>query len=89
MKKIFLAGVILFLMIFSSKVNSSNNQKYMLFLGASITSGFGLADSDSFPGQIQNIMDGFGINVKILNAARPGAASWHGLQQLQQLEIIR
>ena len=55
----------------------------LLFLGASITSGFGLPKELSFPYRIQQFLKEQGSDIIILNAAVPGATSPDGILQLR------
>jgi len=57
----------------------------VLFLGDSITAGYGLDIGQAFPGQIQKKIDAKGWNFKVINAGQSGDTSAGGLTRLDWL----
>jgi acyl-CoA thioesterase-1 len=54
----------------------------LLFLGDSLTAGFGLAESEALPARIQKRLDEAGLRYRALNAGRSGDSSAGGLARL-------
>jgi acyl-CoA thioesterase-1 len=59
--------------------------KIVLFLGNSITAGYGLDPSQAFPARIQEKIDAKGWNFKAVNAGQSGDTSTGGLSRLDWL----
>jgi acyl-CoA thioesterase-1 len=59
--------------------------KIVLFLGNSITAGYGLDPSQAFPARIQEKIDAKGWNLKAVNAGQSGDTSTGGLSRLDWL----
>lgn len=59
--------------------------KVVLFLGDSITAGYGLDDSAAFPALVQKKIDANGWNFKVVNAGQSGDTSAGGLSRLDWL----
>jgi acyl-CoA thioesterase-1 len=59
--------------------------KIVLFLGNSITAGYGLEPSQAFPARIQKKIDAKGWNFKVVNAGQSGDTSAGGLSRLDWL----
>jgi acyl-CoA thioesterase-1 len=59
--------------------------KIVLFLGNSITAGYGLDPSQAFPARIQEKIDAKGWNFKVVNAGQSGDTSAGGLSRLDWL----
>ena len=59
--------------------------RIVLFLGDSITAGYGLDISQAFPAQIQNKIDAKGWNFKVVNAGQSGDTSAGGLGRIDWL----
>ena len=59
--------------------------KIVLFLGNSITVGYGLDPSQAFPARIQEKIDAKGWNFKVVNAGQSGDTSAGGLSRLDWL----
>ena len=59
--------------------------RIILFLGDSITAGYGLDISQGFPAQIQKKIDVRGWNFKVINAGQSGDTSAGGLSRLDWL----
>lgn len=60
-----------------------SDKPVILFLGASVTSGFGIPLKNAYPALIQSHINKAEINLKVLNAAVPGASTVDGLQQMR------
>ena len=61
------------------------NRGVILFLGDSITAGYGLELSDAYPALIQEKIDARGWSFKVVNAGQSGDTSAGGLQRLDWL----
>jgi acyl-CoA thioesterase-1 len=59
--------------------------KIVLFLGNSITAGYGLDPSQAFPARMQEKIDAKGWNFKVVNAGQSGDTSAGGLSRLDWL----
>ena len=59
--------------------------KIVLFLGNSITAGYGLDPSQAFPARIQEKIDAKGWNFKVVNAGQSGDTSAGGLSRMDWL----
>ncbi len=59
--------------------------KTLLFLGDSITAGYGVEPSQAFPALIQSKIAAKGWNVKVINAGQSGDTSAGGLSRLEWL----
>src|SRR5712692_6978477 len=59
--------------------------KIVLFLGNSITAGYGLDPAQAFPSRIQEKIDAKGWNFKVVNAGQSGDTSAGGLSRLDWL----
>jgi acyl-CoA thioesterase-1 len=59
--------------------------KIVLFLGNSITAGYGLDPAQAFPARIQEKIDAKGWNFKVVNAGQSGDTSAGGLSRLDWL----
>jgi acyl-CoA thioesterase-1 len=59
--------------------------KIVLFLGNSITAGYGLDPSQAFPARIQEKIDAKGWHVNVVNAGQSGDTSAGGLSRLDWL----
>lgn len=70
------------LLLFSS--NYAHAQYTILFLGDSLTEGYGLEEDESFPSLIENKLAENGYdNVRVVNAGVSGSTSASGLSRLQ------
>jgi acyl-CoA thioesterase-1 len=59
--------------------------KTVLFLGDSITAGYGVDPSEAYPAIIQNKIDAKGWRFKVINAGQSGDTSAGGLNRLEWL----
>jgi acyl-CoA thioesterase-1 len=59
--------------------------KTILFLGDSITAGYGIDPSEAFPARIQQRIDARGWSFKVINAGQSGDTSAGGLSRLDWL----
>jgi acyl-CoA thioesterase-1 len=60
----------------------TKNGKNILFLGNSITAGYGVGESQAFPALIQNKIDSLKLNYKVINAGISGETSADGLSRI-------
>ncbi len=65
-------------------VPETSSHKTIVFLGASLTSGYGLPASDAFPGVYNRLLQTHGKETTLYNVASPGASSRDGLLQLEK-----
>ncbi len=72
-------------MAFLCLVGATPLPKHILFLGDSITSGYGLESSQAHPALIQAKIDAKGWNFKAINAGQSGDTSAGGLNRLNWL----
>jgi acyl-CoA thioesterase-1 len=69
-------------------------EKVILFFGNSLTAGYGLEPSESFPALIQEKIDSLGYNYKVVNAGVSGETTSGGLNRIdwvlerQQVDIF-
>jgi len=63
----------------------ASDPKIVLALGDSLTAGYGLAQPDAFPGQLQAALVDLGANVTVVNAGVSGDTSAGGRSRLQWL----
>ncbi|MBX7150473.1 arylesterase [bacterium] len=63
----------------------SQDQKNIVFLGNSLTAGFGVEPSEAYPSLIQNKIDQAGLNFKIINAGISGETTSGGLRRMDWL----
>jgi acyl-CoA thioesterase-1 len=77
----------LFLLVFASLVSTAAGQtpKTILFLGDSITAGYGIDPSEAFPARIQQRIDARGWRFRVVNAGQSGDTSAGGLSRLDWL----
>lgn len=61
------------------------NEQVILALGDSLTAGYGLAEQESFPVQLQKALSGNGHAVRVINAGVSGDTSAGGLARLDWL----
>jgi acyl-CoA thioesterase-1 len=58
------------------------NKKNIIFLGNSITAGYGVGESEAFPALIQNKIDSLKLPYKVINAGISGETSADGLSRI-------
>ncbi len=74
------------LRIFADDKNSKKkSRKTVLFLGNSLTAGYGLQKSQAFPALIQQKIDSLGWNFEVVNAGLSGETSSGGLRRINWL----
>ncbi len=57
----------------------------VLFLGTSLTAGYGLPMEDAFPARVQNRIDADGFCYRVVNAGVSGDTSAGGLRRIEWL----
>lgn len=62
----------------SSQAQDNKQDKVILFFGNSLTAGYGLDPSESFPTLIQKRLDSLGYNYKVINAGLSGETTASG-----------
>ena len=65
--------------------NSKKKSKTILFLGNSLTAGYGLQKSQAFPALLQQKIDSLGWNFEVVNAGLSGETSAGGLRRINWL----
>jgi acyl-CoA thioesterase-1 len=73
--------------------DSEAERKYILFFGNSLTAGYGLDESESFPSLIQMRIDSIGLPYQVINAGLSGETSAGGLGRIdwvlrQQIDVF-
>lgn len=66
----------------SSLANNNSKDKIILFFGNSLTAGYGLDPSESFPTLIQKKLDSLDYNYKVINAGLSGETTASGNNRL-------
>ena len=64
---------------------AASEPKTILFLGNSLTAGYGLDATQAFPALIQDRIDSLGWNFKVINAGQSGDTSAGGLRRIDWL----
>jgi len=64
---------------------AASEPKAILFLGNSLTAGYGLDATQAFPALIQDRIDSLGWNFKVINAGQNGDTSAGGLRRIDWL----
>lgn len=67
----------------SGSVSPAAAPKRLVFLGDSLTSGYGLAESESYPSQVQRLIDSAKLDWQVTNAGVSGDTSQGGLERLE------
>jgi acyl-CoA thioesterase-1 len=75
------------------QTDSEAERKYILFFGNSLTAGYGLDESESFPSLIQMRIDSIGLPYQVINAGLSGETSAGGLGRIdwvlrQQIDVF-
>jgi len=65
-----------------SEPTVTQNKKNIIFLGNSITAGYGVGESEAFPALIQNKIDSLKLPFKVINAGISGETSADGLSRI-------
>lgn len=63
----------------------NSNERTILFMGNSLTAGFGLEPSEAFPALIQQKINGAGMNFKVVPAGLSGETTTSGLRRIDWL----
>lgn len=63
--------------------NPANKERIILFFGNSITAGYNLDLTESFPALIQNRLDSLGYSYQVVNAGLSGETSGGGLNRIE------
>lgn len=64
------------------EVEKENKEQVILFYGNSLTAGYGLDPSESFPSNIEDMIDSLGLKYKVVNAGLSGETTSGGLKRL-------
>ena len=72
-------------LLLASNVMAEDKKQTVLFVGDSITAGFGIDEDDAFPALIQSRLDSLGWNVSAVNAGLSGETSSGGLRRINWL----
>ena len=67
----------------SDKEQLDQGRRRLALLGDSLTSGYGLAESESYPVQLQRLLDNQGFEWDVLNAGVSGDTTQGGLERLE------
>ncbi|MCW8916391.1 MAG: arylesterase [Magnetovibrio sp.] len=80
-------GVLLIVVfgLWSEDSRADNKAKTILALGDSLTAGYGLAQSDAFPVQLQAVLQQAGHNIEVINGGVSGDTSAGGRSRLEWL----
>ena len=82
MKTIFTRNIIFFITLFYFFGSCSDNRPTLLFLGDSLTSGYGVKEKFAFPALIEQQLPEF----RVLNQGRPGATTSSFLQNWEEIK---
>jgi len=83
MNKAFINILLSFLLTLSASQGLAQEELTILFLGDSLTEGYGLDEEESFPSLVKEILAADGINIRVLNAGISGSTSASALSRLQ------
>jgi acyl-CoA thioesterase-1 len=64
---------------------AADDRPVVLFLGTSLTAGYGLTEDQAFPALIQERLDSAGIDLRVVNAGVSGETSAGGLRRIDWL----
>jgi acyl-CoA thioesterase I len=83
--RLFPTLILLFVsVLFTAQNVKAQDQYTVLFLGDSLTEGYGLEDGESFPSLIENKLEADGLeHIQVINAGISGSTSASGLSRLQ------
>ncbi len=73
------------LILFSALIGATASEPVILFLGDSITAGYGLELSQAYPALLQEKVDAKGWRFKVVNAGQSGDTSAGGLNRMDWL----
>ncbi|MCH6236200.1 arylesterase [Cognataquiflexum rubidum] len=66
----------------TSKTETVQSKKLILFFGNSLTAGYGIEAEDAFPGLTAARIDSLGLNYRVINAGLSGETTASGLSRL-------
>jgi acyl-CoA thioesterase-1 len=66
----------------ANPANADKDSRVILFLGNSITAGYGLSPSQAYPALIQKKIDSLGLAFKVINAGLSGETTAGGLRRI-------
>lgn len=81
----FIGRSISLLILFSALIGATASEPVILFLGDSITAGYGLELSQAYPALLQEKVDAKGWRFKVVNAGQSGDTSAGGLNRMDWL----
>ena len=84
-RKGFIGRISLFTILYLALIAASPAPKVILFLGDSITAGYGLEPSQAFPTLIEDKIEAKRWNFKVVNAGQSGDTSAGGLNRMDWL----
>ena len=64
-------------------VQDASDRRRLVFLGDSLTSGYGLAEEQSYPSKVQGLLDDAGLPWEVINAGISGDTTQGGLERLE------
>lgn len=67
----------------SDRTESEEPRKVIVFFGNSLTAGYGLEETESFPSLIQHRIDSLNLNYKVINAGVSGETSAGGFARIE------
>ena len=70
-------------MLLTIDVSASSAHKRILFLGDSLTEGFGVGESEAYPRRVEGILRSKGMNIEIINGGVSGSTSASGDSRLK------
>lgn len=83
MNKAFINILLSFLLTLAASQGLAQEELTILFLGDSLTEGYGLDEEESFPSLVKEMLAADGINIRVLNAGISGSTSASALSRLQ------
>ena len=66
----------------TTEPSTKEDKKVVMFYGNSLTAGYRLEESESFPSLIEDIIDSLNLNYSVVNAGLSGDTSYDGLKRL-------
>ena len=79
------ASVVVAVLTSASPINAADDRPVILFVGTSLTAGFGLPLEEAFPALIQEMIDRDGRQYRVVNAGVSGDTSAGGLRRIDWL----
>ena len=81
MNKIFLVCIITIFIAFDASADVI--QRRILFLGDSLTEGYGVGESEAYPRQVEGLLRSRGMNIEIINGGVSGSTTSSGESRLK------